>query len=702
MAKFKSLAVWLSLAPVYSAAQATSDATATATATATQTAAASTHSVGPASFAWSSSFTYAAAESARYATSVPKPTSSAPTYAPAPESATSLVSALTYSTWGNWKPKSNSTSTASDANSGGQYGNKAWSNLWSLANLPGLPPTSTVYNATVEPTPVPTSQLVLPPADYFGPSGLNCSYRFPPGFIFGVAGAAAQIEGAVADEGRAPAIPELLGLIPGSSNDYVTNENYYYYKQDILRLAAMGVKYYSFSISWTRILPFALPGTPVNKQAIDHYNDVINFVLENGMVPMVTLMHFDPPIQMASSLIGNLDGLSFALGSLGGLGGIGGSSSNSSSPGGLGDIGSLLGGNGSSINVTQIADLASSFGFGGLIELSGLGTPKAGSPIAHNVTFPDAFLNYAKIVMTHYADRVPLWVTINEPQIFSIDSKAIDAVIRGHASVYHFYKEELKGTGNITIKLANNFGVPRNASSEADVYAADWFNSFSVGTFADPIFLGQDYPESFKSLYPNHVPLTADDLAYINGTSDIMSLDYYTGTIVSSPVADNKSSIAACAANATDPLRSSQCVKAAYVNEYGWDIGYRSQSYVRTTPTNLRTYLSYIYGKYRKPVAVTEFGFPVFGEAEKELSDQLYDSPRSVYYLSSMTEILKAIWEDGVDVVGAIAWSFADNWEWGDFKQQFGMQTVNRTSQERHYKKSFFDLVDFVKSRGAD
>lgn len=64
-----------------------------------------------------------------------------------------------------------------------------------------------------------------------------------------------------------------------------------------------------------------------------------------------------------------------------------------------------------------------------------------------------------------------------------------------------------------------------------------------------------------------------------------------------------------------------------------------------------------------------------------------------------MTEILKSIHEDGVHVMGALAWSFADNWEFGDYGQQFGLQYVNRTSQEKKFKKSLFDLVDFVMAR---
>lgn len=93
---------------------------------------------------------------------------------------------------------------------------------------------------------------------------------------------------------------------------------------------------------------------------------------------------------------------------------------------------------------------------------------------------------------------------------------------------------------------------------------------------------------------------------------------------------------------------------------YGWDIGYRSQSYVYITPTYLRSYLFYLWNTFLHPVLVAEFGFLIFGESLRKLSDQLFDSPRSVYYLSYMSEILKAIYEDGVHVIGALAWSFMD------------------------------------------
>lgn len=230
------------------------------------------------------SFSYTLSETVRYATSIPAPTGTT-TYAPPPESATTLVPSLSYTTWGNWDP--NSTSTANDT--GDPYGQAAWTALWVYANPPNFTQATSLYSTTVSPTPVPTSELVLPPRDYFGPT--DC-YDFPEDFVFGVASSASQIEGATAQQGKSPSLMDIL-VQDDRPKDYVTNENYYYYKQDIERVAAMGVKYFSFSIAWTRILPFALPGTPVNQEGIDHYNDVINFILEKGMVPEVTLLHFD-------------------------------------------------------------------------------------------------------------------------------------------------------------------------------------------------------------------------------------------------------------------------------------------------------------------------------------------------------------------------------------------------------------------------
>ena len=54
------------------------------------------------------------------------------------------------------------------------------------------------------------------------------------------------------------------------------------------------MQYYRFSISWSRILPNG-DLSVVNQAGVDYYNRVINYLLENGLEPMVTMFHYDLP-----------------------------------------------------------------------------------------------------------------------------------------------------------------------------------------------------------------------------------------------------------------------------------------------------------------------------------------------------------------------------------------------------------------------
>src|SRR4051794_31935756 len=168
----------------------------------------------------------------------------------------------------------------------------------------------------------------------------------------------------------------------------------------------------------------------------------------------------------------------------------------------------------------------------------------------------------------------------NEPFIYSDNGASIDHVIKAHARLYHFYHESINGTGKVGIKFNDNFGVPKDPNNSTDVNATIHFNDFQLATFANPIFLGIDYPEAYKITIPDYVPLTAEDLAYINHTADFLGIDPYTATVISAP----PGGIAACAANSSSP-NYPYCVTQETTNIFGWNIGYRSQSYVYITPT---------------------------------------------------------------------------------------------------------------------
>lgn len=88
-----------------------------------------------------------------------------------------------------------------------------------------------------------------------------------------------------------------------------------------------------------------------------------------------------------------------------------------------------------------------------------------------------------------------------------------------------------------------------------------------------------------------------------------------------------------------------------------------------------------------------------FSELTREQA--FFDQPRSDLHISYLNDMLKVIWEDEVEVAGALVWSFADNREWGTFAHKFGLQAGNLSTQECTYKRSMFDLVDFYQSHGG-
>lgn len=232
-------------------------------------------------------FSWPAYPSLTYGTSRPTP-SSHPTFAKPYKILSSLVANQTTTTWAT---------ITSPTDSDAKYGNVAWSSLWLDFNVTAPP-----FTTTVSPTALPSTELVKPTPLPFSVYDFGSrNYKFPKGFHYGFAGAALQVEGAIKNEGRGPSITEnefkgLYAAQKGGGPPDISNLNYYLYKQDIARLAAVGVKSYSFSISWPRIVPFGPPGSPVNQEGIDHYDDLINTILEYGMEPIVTLHHFDAPI----------------------------------------------------------------------------------------------------------------------------------------------------------------------------------------------------------------------------------------------------------------------------------------------------------------------------------------------------------------------------------------------------------------------
>lgn len=119
--------------------------------------------------------------------------------------------------------------------------------------------------------------------------------KFPKDFLWGVATAATQVEGAILEDGKGLSIWDVYSHLPGSKIDKtdVTCDQYHRFREDIALMKELGIQSYRFSFSWPRILP---EGTgKVNEKGIAYYKELISCLKENGIQPCATMYHWDLP-----------------------------------------------------------------------------------------------------------------------------------------------------------------------------------------------------------------------------------------------------------------------------------------------------------------------------------------------------------------------------------------------------------------------
>ena len=116
-------------------------------------------------------------------------------------------------------------------------------------------------------------------------------------FLWGVATASYQIEGAYLEDGKSLSIWDTFTHQKGSTyrnqNADIACNHYHRYEEDVRLMKELGVDVYRFSISWSRILPNGT-GT-VNEKGIAFYSHLIDLLLKNNIRPFVTLYHWDMP-----------------------------------------------------------------------------------------------------------------------------------------------------------------------------------------------------------------------------------------------------------------------------------------------------------------------------------------------------------------------------------------------------------------------
>jgi beta-glucosidase len=120
---------------------------------------------------------------------------------------------------------------------------------------------------------------------------------FPPGFLWGVATSAYQVEGAVHEDGRGASVwdthSHTPGLVAEGHTGDVAVDHYHRYREDVALMKELGVKAYRFSIAWPRIFP--RDSRNVNPRGLDFYSRLVDELLAAGIQPWATLFHWDLP-----------------------------------------------------------------------------------------------------------------------------------------------------------------------------------------------------------------------------------------------------------------------------------------------------------------------------------------------------------------------------------------------------------------------
>ncbi|PXV89038.1 6-phospho-beta-glucosidase [Lachnotalea glycerini] len=136
--------------------------------------------------------------------------------------------------------------------------------------------------------------------------------HYPEGFLWGGAVAANQCEGAYLEDGKGLSIQDVtpkggLGVItpePTEDNMKLVGIDFYHrYKEDIKLFAEMGFKVFRTSIAWSRIFPNGDDAIP-NEKGLKFYDDLFDECLKYHIEPLVTVSHYETPLNLAKKYDG--------------------------------------------------------------------------------------------------------------------------------------------------------------------------------------------------------------------------------------------------------------------------------------------------------------------------------------------------------------------------------------------------------------
>jgi beta-glucosidase len=462
--------------------------------------------------------------------------------------------------------------------------------------------------------------------------------QFPADFLFGVATAAYQIEGAAHEEGRTDSIWDAFSRIPGAvvgmDNGDVACDHYHRYRDDVALMSGLGIQTYRFSTSWARVCP---DGGPANAKGLDFYSRLVDELLAANIHPWLTLYHWDLPQALEDK-----------------------------------------GGWPSRDTAYRFLDYATA-----VHDVLG---DRVTSWTTLNEPWCSSFLSY--IGGEHAPGR----------QNPTAGLAAAHHLLLGHGLVV----DELRRRDpalSLGITLNLTVADPVDPTDEGDLDAARRIDGQFNRFFLDPIFRGA-YPEDVlrdvsglgfeEFVHPG-------DLEIISSPIDMLGVNYYHGELVGArpPAGQTMSTAAPSERPKRSPFPAAEGVhwhlRDLPLTDMNWEV----------QPEGLTRLLVRINDEYTGPagvgLAVTENGAAY---ADVVGADGIvHDADRVAFLEVHLDAILDAI-DDGVPVHGYFYWSLMDNFEWAwGYEKRFGIVRVDYETQVRTPKDSSLAYARIIAAR---
>ncbi|MFI6822786.1 GH1 family beta-glucosidase [Micromonospora sp. NPDC050187] len=294
----------------------------------------------------------------------------------------------------------------------------------------------------------------------------------------------------------------------------------------------------------------------------------------------------------------------------------------------------------------------------------------------------EAFAEYTDVCLDALGDRVPIWLTVNEPWVVSVLGYRLglhapgerdlrtSLLVAHHLLLAHglamgrIRERRPEARAGIPLSLFPNYPV---SDDPADVAAARGSEGYTNRWYLDPVLRGR-YPADTWDLFERLVgPLDfvrPGDLDVIGTRSDLLGVNYYTRRRIAAAGQDGL------------PWRVLPAEAGVPVTDSGWE----------DVPEAFHDLLVGLHREYDVPLLITENGG--VWNAGPDPDGRVRDTGRIRALHRHLLALSRAV-DDGARVLGYLHWSLLDNLEWAEgYAQRFGLIHVDRATQRRTVKDS--------------